>query len=272
MELEMVDIERLTSSALRDIRPATVERIKQRMQNGGFKPGKPIICVRDSDRLVVADGNHRLQAAKALGLKEVPVLVSQDDLYTIATSYNTDESVYAQMDVFDWCDIIQALKEQGLTQEQIAKRIGWSRERVKDYAAITTKLGAEFLKIARSIQEGRAPAEGANAPTFNFSEGWLRNSGLYGLDPEYQKCFLEWFIENKYPSKKAQDMKVEAFKDIQEQLKLIQERLSKEVDSTSLIEAVKRHEYTTSRLEKVIERMNEGARNRVVSRSFCNFV
>jgi site-specific DNA-methyltransferase (adenine-specific) len=260
----MVKTDALTEAPLRDVRQGTVERIKQRITESGFKAGKPIICVEKDGKLVIADGNHRYQAAKALGLKEVPVLVSQDDLYTIATSYNTDEDVYATMDVFDWNQIIQTLKSRGLTQEQIAARIGWSREKVKDYAAIGTKLGAEFLKVAKSIQTGRASGDGATAPTFNFTEGWLRNSGLYNLSPDYQTEFLTWAISQKFPSPKAMSMKLEALTDIQAQLAIIKEKLSPEVDGTALTEAVKKHEYTEKRLLEVIERLNLGAKNRAV--------
>jgi len=34
-------------------------------------------------------------------------------------------------------------------------------------------------------QEGRAPTNGANVPTFNFTEGWFRTSGLYDLSVFY---------------------------------------------------------------------------------------
>ncbi len=36
--------------------------------------------------------------------------------------------------------------------------------------AVLDKVGAEILKIAKKYQEGRAPQDGANAPTFNFTE------------------------------------------------------------------------------------------------------
>jgi hypothetical protein len=35
------------------------------------------------------------------------------------------------------------------------------------------KVGADILDTARCHQEGRAPADGANAPTHNFTEGWF---------------------------------------------------------------------------------------------------
>jgi ParB-like chromosome segregation protein Spo0J len=76
--------------------------------------------------------------------------------------------------------LAQALREKGLTQEQIGERIGWSREQVKDYIKLINSIGANILEIAKNNQIGRAPQIGAIAP-FNFTEGWFRNSGLYEL-------------------------------------------------------------------------------------------
>lgn len=65
--------------------------------------------------------------------------------------------------------LAQALREKGLTQEQIGKRIGWSREQVKDYVKLINSLGAKILEIAKKHQEGRAPQNGATAP-FNINQ------------------------------------------------------------------------------------------------------
>lgn len=60
------------------------------------------------------------------------------------------------------------------TQEQIGKRIGWSREKVRDYNRVIDNIGAEILNIAKAVQIGRATDNGANAP-INFTEGGLRD-------------------------------------------------------------------------------------------------
>ncbi|WP_407356033.1 hypothetical protein [Methanolobus sp. WCC5] len=33
--------------------------------------------------------------------------------------------------------------------------------------------------------------------SFNFTEGWVRNSGLYELKADRQKQFMDWFLEGK---------------------------------------------------------------------------
>ena len=41
-----------------------------------------------------------------------------------------DEDTYAAMDLFDYLDIVETLtEEEGLTQEEAAKKMGWSRSK-----------------------------------------------------------------------------------------------------------------------------------------------
>ena len=77
-----------------------------------------------------------------------------------------------------------------MDQAQIGEKIGWSRERVRDYIAILDKIGAQIINLAREHQTGRAPKIGAFA-TFDFTEGWFRNSGLYDLCEKYQLALVE---------------------------------------------------------------------------------
>jgi len=87
--------------------------------------------------------------------------------------------------VFDTCIIIDKLRNEGLTQAQIGERIGWNRERVKDYIAVLDKIGVDVLNLARQHQNGRSPKNGVFTP-FNFTDWWFRTSGLYDLCEKYQ--------------------------------------------------------------------------------------
>jgi len=73
------------------------------------------------------------------------------------------------------------MRDDGKTQQEIADTLGWSREKVRDYVAVFSKVGADILEIAKKYQEGRAPQNGTNAPIFNFTEGWFRDVGIYEL-------------------------------------------------------------------------------------------
>ena len=85
------------------------------------------------------------------------------------------------MDLFDWLDIIKKLRDEGLTQSQIGERIGWSESKVKQYSALLSTVVTQVLNLARQYQIGRVTPEVTFA-TFNFTEGWFRNSGLYDLN------------------------------------------------------------------------------------------
>jgi predicted transcriptional regulator len=76
--------------------------------------------------------------------------------------------------------LAQALREEGLTQQQIGERIGWSENKVKQYSAVLNNVVTQVLDLAREYQEGRVTDKVTNV-TFNFTEGWFRNSGLYEL-------------------------------------------------------------------------------------------
>lgn len=60
------------------------------------------------------------------------------------------------------------------------------------------KIAPQILDSAKQLQEGRGAT---NAPdgTFNFTEGWFRNSGLYDCDlqPSYQLRLMEDFVADK---------------------------------------------------------------------------
>jgi len=79
--------------------------------------------------------------------------------------------------IFDYLDIIEQLKTQGLTQEEIGTKIGWSRSMVKQYQKLLNDIGTIIFNFCKLHQEGRVPKDGTNVP-FDFTEGWFRDSGL----------------------------------------------------------------------------------------------
>lgn len=70
------------------------------------------------------------------------------------------------------------LKTEGHTQKEIGDKIGWSRDLVARYSNINDKVVTPILNIARERQTGRV-TEDVTPVTFNFTEGWFRDSGLY---------------------------------------------------------------------------------------------
>jgi len=68
--------------------------------------------------------------------------------------------------------LAQALREKGLTQEQIGERIGWSRDLVARHYILINKIVPKILNIAKKHQTGRVTLDVTNV-TFNFTEGWF---------------------------------------------------------------------------------------------------
>jgi len=70
-------------------------------------------------------------------------------------------------------------------QAQIGEKIGWSRENVGRYTMLINKIVPQVLVLVREHQKGRG-TKNVPSGTFDFTEGWFRNSGLYDLCEKYQ--------------------------------------------------------------------------------------
>ncbi|MEA1928278.1 MAG: DNA methyltransferase, partial [Candidatus Auribacterota bacterium] len=99
-----------------------------------------------------------------------------------------------QDDLFDWLFRIETLRDEGSTQAEIGKRIGWSREAIKNYTAILDKIGTTILNFARAHQIGRVPEDGTFVP-FNFTEGLLRS--ILPLTTGQQMSMVQRLIKGK---------------------------------------------------------------------------
>jgi len=264
---EIIPTIQLKPFIIRDIRDEIIQKLKERISSKGYNPARPLSVVEDEDGYIVADGNHRLVVLKELGIEAVPCIVYKNaNPYSIAVTSNQDEDTYAPMDLFDWLNIIQHLRSEGLTQQQIAERIGWSRVRVKDYVALLDKVGAEVLNLVKQHQEGRAPTNGANAPTFNFTEGWFRTSGLYDLEEQYQIKLIERFIADKCNWNKDKVQREAAkYKMWQEFKRIAKTELVNEEDYTKVVELIENDTFKSeAQLRQKIADFNKKAKNKLI--------
>jgi site-specific DNA-methyltransferase (adenine-specific) len=271
MEYLTKQVSELTKFTFRGIRPAVVEKLKERMSEG-YNPARPITITADG---MVIDGNHRVEAARLLGIKELPCLMRTGDPYKIAAECNADEDTYAPMDLFDWLDVIASLKAAKLTQQAIGDRIGWSEGAVKQYSVLLNKIVTQVLELAKDHQEGRVTEKVTNV-TFTFTEGWFRASGIYELADDdadiakqYQMMFMQWFVNERKCSaaSKLIKEKVAELVGIKNQLKMLDEALAEETEEAKvaeLKEAILRGEYNDKRLAEVIATLNDGAKNKAI--------
>ena len=105
--------------------------------------------------------------------------------------------------------------------------------KIKNHVTLRSKIGTQILVFAKTFQRDLAPKNGAFAPknersvtTCDFTEGWFRTSGLYELEADDQMKVMEWFcVEEKCKAaKKKLDEKVEYYKGIRSQLKMMEEQ------------------------------------------------
>jgi len=183
---------------IRDIRQNIVDKIKENIQKNGYYKARVLTIVKDNEEdLIIADGNHRLQALIDLNIETVPCITYPNgDLYKLSVQGNIAENTFAPLDLFDWLSIIQKLKNKGLIHEQINEKIGLTKKNIDDHSRLLNNILPSILDFAKKHQIGRGNKKLPNG-NFNFTEGWFRNSGLYDLNEEYQFLFMKWFCEEK---------------------------------------------------------------------------
>jgi hypothetical protein len=91
--------------------------------------------------------------------------------------------------------MVQQLKEQDLTAGKIGEHLGQSESWVKQYSALLSNIVTKIIEMAKLHQKGRVTNMVTDV-TFNFTEGWFRDSGFYTIDAKHQKQFMDDFIED----------------------------------------------------------------------------
>jgi site-specific DNA-methyltransferase (adenine-specific) len=215
-QLEYIPLRQLELLELRDVREHVVDDIAERIQEAEYNPARPMRVVPRGDGYAVVDGNHRLSALRKVDSisdgKPVPCVVepADADVYALSHQSNQDEDTYAEEDLFDHLDFIADLRGEE-TQAEIAERLGWSRSKVNNYTRLIKTVDTGILELARQHQKGRVSGDDTTV-SFDFSEYWFRNSGLYDLnrdgvdsyamphedEPKHaQVRVMEWFVHEK---------------------------------------------------------------------------
>ena len=153
----------LTQFLRRDVRTDVLEQLRERIEKG-FNPARPLTIVQKDGKNIVADGNHRLQVLKELGIEDVPCVIREGNEYSISIECNNDEDTFAPEDLFDRLQTIQALKNEGHTQQEIGDIMGMSRDVIKFYNYVIDKIGTNILDLCKIHQNGRVPQNGTNVP------------------------------------------------------------------------------------------------------------
>jgi DNA modification methylase len=251
---------------IREVRPETIEKLKERIKERGYNQAKSLTIVESEGEYIVADGNHRLKVLIEEGIEEVPCVIysNEGDVYNLAVQANVDEDTYAPMDLFDWLDVIGKLKGEGLALKEIGAKLDWEEGRVKQYSVLLNKV-TPILKECKVYQDGRV-TEKVTPVTFNFTEYWFRTSGLYDLNESYQEKLINAFISDKFNWNKSK-VQSEAKKYLlwQEMLEIAKDTLANENDIETIKQLVENNTFkNTSQLKTKVEDLNKKASNKLI--------
>jgi len=264
---KILKVKNLKFFKIRDLRESTLQEIKNNIGENGYFDARVLAIVKINDEYHVADGNHRLQALLDLGIETVPCVVYENaDPYQIAIEGNIAENTYAPMDLFDWLSIIRKLKNQGLTQQEIANKIGWNtQQQVSNYFKILDLFTTQILDFCKSYQKGRV-VKNTTTVVFNFTEGWFRTSGLYDLQEPYQSRCLQEFIDEKCNWSKSKLQKETAkYKQWQEFIEIVKNQLFNQQNLEKLCELIENNTFKTKNqlLEKIND-FNKESKNKLI--------
>lgn len=134
---------------------------------------QPIIVRRVNDRYEIVAGERRWRAAKLAGLAEVPVVIvdlSDGESLEVALVENLQREDLSPLEVAR--SLYEMANRFGLTHEEIASRLGWSRP------AVTNKL--RLLDLPSQVQDMLEKGE--------LSEGHAR--ALLGIDSSDDQILL----------------------------------------------------------------------------------
>lgn len=170
---------------VRGIKPRGIEMLKAKIGRLGYLPERPLLVTTDGNGgYELIDGNHRLEAALALGIDRFPIHVVADDLDDSgkkrrARQANDAAEAVVPTTFVDDAELIWRELDAKKTQEQVAEIMGWSRGRVSQYAMLEGITKAAWRVIATTFERDVASDAEADvaeiATSVAFTEGLLRS-------------------------------------------------------------------------------------------------
>jgi ParB/RepB/Spo0J family partition protein len=88
----------------------------------------PVVVRDDGDGFELVAGFHRIAAARALGLAEVPVVVR--DVQTEDADRAVENITRKQLNPYEEAKAVKAMLDRGLTEDGAAQALGWPKNRV----------------------------------------------------------------------------------------------------------------------------------------------
>lgn len=150
--LKEVRLDELSPLNLRPVVRSRVDLLKESIRKNGYDPACPLVVQRNGSYLVV-NGSHRLQAAKELGLNQLPVIEyppEEDPVKLALKTQENDENVQP-WDFLDRAFLVKRLYNELGTQEKVAERLGWGRSNISYYLQIANLPEGAVTEIRKSV-------------------------------------------------------------------------------------------------------------------------
>lgn len=127
------------------------------------------------------------------------------------------------------------------------------------HSRVLDNIVPEVLEKAKKHQQGRGTENVPNGTTFDFTEGWFRNTEIYKLPPKRQKQLLNWFTnQNCNPNTKQVKNKANKLKEKQNQIQYIKENLLNKNRTQEFIKDIENGAFISKKaMKKAVKQANE---------------
>ncbi len=199
----------LDTVQIRSLKKKGVEKLKNNIQKNGYVNFPILVKQLTNGGYKLLDGKHRLEAMKALGEKEIPATILNQDIdesedEQIAIKNNEASKTSIPTTLCDYAEFIWKKAEQGRTQEEIAGILGWSRSKVLNYSQLSSICKDAWKMIDTTFDLAVSTNKWDDVSTIDtivspFTEGLLRH--ILPLSPDQQIELVQLLIENKINKK-----------------------------------------------------------------------
>jgi len=149
--------------------PSKLEELAQSIKENGLL--EPIVVVPRGGRFMIIAGERRWRACKIAGVKNVPVRIMEADEKTVAELSLLENLQREDLSIVEEAQAYQGLIDMGMTQEEIAQKMGIKQpwriqerlnllkltEQFQDYAMkgiLTPSQAQEMSRLPRHLQGG----------------------------------------------------------------------------------------------------------------------
>jgi len=156
----------------RNPRRHDIEQLIKSIERFGFR--SPLVVNKKNSDYIVEAGHGRLTAAKAVGLKELPCVVVEDD-DTTAEAYAIADNRLQELTEWDTAGLVEILKEK---DSETLKAIGYSKQ---DLDQLIGELEAEAMRLKEETFDVETAMAAAKEITTDIKAGDIFQLGNHRL-------------------------------------------------------------------------------------------